>query len=405
MSNPTITCVLGTHRSGTSLATRIVNLLGVDLGPEDHMVRAAPDNPRGFWEHRGIVKLNEEILEQLGGSTARPPAFPPGWETASDLEHLRDRAQRIIQEEFAGKASWGWKDPRSCLTLPFWQRLLPPMRYVICLRNPLDVERSLRRRDGLTAERGFYLWVTHTQMALQHTRGQPRILVLYERLVDDWRRELQRVAAFLGAAEHAERPEVQAAVRDFVDPNLRHHRTPRTATPENGDSEASIRARDRVHSIYTTLEREPLLAEQGDVDRLFQQAMDVLVPEIERQEEEERRWREHIQQVIEDISRVIPAGEAFLLADEGEWDTSELLAGRRRIPFPERDGQPWGPPPDDETALRELERMRQAGAAFFVLGSPAFWWRDHYVELHRYLRSAFRCALENERLMIFDMRA
>jgi hypothetical protein len=393
------------HRSGTSLATRIVNLLGVDLGPEDHLLRPTPDNPKGFWEHRRIVKLNDEVLERLGGSFARPPAFWPGWETAPQLEHLRNRAQGIIQEEFAGKASWGWKDPRTCLTLPFWQRLLPPMRYVICLRNPLDVMRSMWHRDGLTAERGIYLWVTYTRLALQHTRGQPRILVAYERLVDDWRGELRRLARFLGTVEQAEREDLRATVRDFVDPSLRHHRTPRPAAPENGGSEVSIRARERVHAVYAALEREPLPAEVEDVDRLFQPVMDVVVPEIERQEQEEyRRWREQIQQVIDDISRVIPAGEAFLLADEGEWDTSEFVAGRRRIPFPERDGQPWDPPPDDETALRELERMRQAGAAFFVLGSPAFWWRDHYVELHGHLRSAFRCALENERLMIFDLR-
>jgi hypothetical protein len=33
----------------------------------------------------------------------------------------------------------------------------------------------------------------------------------------------------------------------------------------------------------------------------------------------------------------------------------------------------------------------------------AFWWLDHYVGLHRYLRSAGRCVLENSRLVVFAL--
>jgi hypothetical protein len=67
-------------------------------------------------------------------------------------------------------------------------------------------------------------------------------------------------------------------------------------------------------------------------------------------------------------------------------------------------GQYGGPPPDDATAIRELERLRQSGASFIVFARPAFWWLDYHAALC-HLRSAFRCVLENDRLVVFDLRA
>ena len=58
----------------------------------------------------------------------------------------------------------------------------------------------------------------------------------------------------------------------------------------------------------------------------------------------------------------------------------------------------------DLAAIRELERLRQAGASFMVFAWPAFWWLDYYARFRRHLRSRFRCALENDRLIAFDLR-
>lgn len=104
-----------------------------------------------------------------------------------------------------------------------------------------------------------------------------------------------------------------------------------------------------------------------------------------------------------DLLSLIPAGETFILADQAEFGEG-IAPGRRQLPFLERDGFYYGPPPDDETAMLEFKRMQQAGARFMVFGWPAFWWLDHYRELHRYLRSEFRCVLENDRLVVFDLR-
>jgi len=104
------------------------------------------------------------------------------------------------------------------------------------------------------------------------------------------------------------------------------------------------------------------------------------------------------------IAALVSLGSAFILADEDKWETGEFVLGHRRIPILEKDGHYWGKPLDSETAIREVERLRQAGAAFIVFAWPSFWWLDYYSGLSRHLRSTFPCVLENERLVAFDLR-
>ena len=113
-------------------------------------------------------------------------------------------------------------------------------------------------------------------------------------------------------------------------------------------------------------------------------------------------WCFRLERARQEIAATIPPGHAFVLVDQEEWGMSK--ASRPPIPFLERDGKYWGNPPDDETAIRELERLRQNGASFIVFAWGAFWWLDYYSELHRFLRSQFRCVLETDCVIVFDLR-
>ena len=42
--------------------------------PSD-LVRPQPDNPKGFWESRAIVRLNRNILDALGATWSKPGPF------------------------------------------------------------------------------------------------------------------------------------------------------------------------------------------------------------------------------------------------------------------------------------------------------------------------------------------
>src|ERR1051326_3271521 len=119
-------------------------------------------------------------------------------------------------------------------------------------------------------------------------------------------------------------------------------------------------------------------------------------------------WMQKEMQATEEMKSVLPSGTTFILVDDGHWAEerggADVVADRRSIPFLEKDGQYWGPPDDDGTAIHELERLHRAGASFLVFAWPAFWWLDHYSGLNRHVRDRFRCVLESDRLAVFDLR-
>ena len=248
--------VLGMHRSGTSAITRAVNLLGVDLGTEEHMHRPRADNPTGFWENGDLVELNDELLSRHGGNWHEPPVLPPNWQLAPELEDCRQRARELIRAEFGPAACWGWKDPRACLTLPFWQQLLGPMSYIICLRNPMDVARSLHARDGFTTEKGLALWLRYTEAALVHTTGQRRLFLFYEDFMASRRRELHRLAAFLGPAAMALEDEANRVLDGFIKSDLQHHQSSLLGAIDQSALAFPAQALQVVLRLYTELTRK-----------------------------------------------------------------------------------------------------------------------------------------------------
>jgi hypothetical protein len=241
MEHSTAVCVIGPGRAGTSLTMRALNLLGVYVGPEEGLVEPGPGGPKGFWERRDLIALNDRLLRSQGGSWRRPPRPTPGWETAADLAAERAQAGALLEQAFAGHELWGWKDPRASLTTAFWQRLVPDLRYVICLRNPIDAADSISppagrkqedafyySRRGPKRERAYRLWLTYVASALVNTSGRPRIFVSYEDHFDDRRATAERLARFVGREPPPPGSAADRLMADFVDPDLRHYRT----TPE-----------------------------------------------------------------------------------------------------------------------------------------------------------------------------
>ncbi len=105
----------------------------------------------------------------------------------------------------------------------------------------------------------------------------------------------------------------------------------------------------------------------------------------------------------EELASVVPETDVVVLLDEAQWVAPEIAGPRPTRPFLERDGQYWGAPPDDATAIAELERMRGDGARYLAVGWPAFWWLEHYAGFADHLRARYACRLESERLVVFDL--
>ena len=253
-------CVLGMHRSGTSLVAGILRQLGIDLGPDEDFLPPDSNNESGYFELKELVYVNNDILAHYGGSWDELPELPPGWEKSGELEQIRDRARGLLRRRFADSPQWGWKDPRTCITLPFWQLLVPGLRYVICVRNPLDVAHSLRSREGeeRRLDQHGLGWLRHTASALAYTVDRPRVVVHYERFFEDAEREVAKLLGFLGCEDRLGEPDTMGRVSEFIDPTLVHARSSRSAIANDPAM------RGDVVALYVELNR---LAEHeaGDV--------------------------------------------------------------------------------------------------------------------------------------------
>ena len=105
----------------------------------------------------------------------------------------------------------------------------------------------------------------------------------------------------------------------------------------------------------------------------------------------------------QDLTEVIAPNHAVIVVGE---ELRQRTAGTRRtIPFLELRGEYWGKPPDDETAIRELERLRGSGSNFLAFAWTAFWWLDEFPGFARHLESEYRRVVSNDRLVLFDLGA
>src|SRR5688572_33259510 len=91
-----VICTLGMHRSGTSLVSRTLNLLGVQLGSDERLLPPNEENPKGYWEQRSFVNLNDEMLERFGGRWVEHAAFPPSWARDPRPGDLREKAGDLL---------------------------------------------------------------------------------------------------------------------------------------------------------------------------------------------------------------------------------------------------------------------------------------------------------------------
>jgi hypothetical protein len=115
-------------------------------------------------------------------------------------------------------------------------------------------------------------------------------------------------------------------------------------------------------------------------------------------------WDYSIQLSAREIENLVGPQDIYILVDEETLRGAGYAAGRA-LPFLERDGQYWGAPPDDNTAIHELDRLRRRGAGWIVFLWPAFWWLDYYQGFRAHLESNFQCVLRNTRLVAYSLRS
>lgn len=220
MSPRHLILIAGMHRSGTSALCSALEQCGVSFGANllDPM---AGVNEDGFWEDADAVQLNEQVLAQLGGTWYAPPPGLAQFDWSGDaLSGLREAAEAVLAR---GEGSLqALKDPRLCLTLPLWlaasEKLGISVTVCIVSRAPLEVARSLEKRDGFPLGYGLRLYARYReQLATNAPPDSP--YVTFDTLLADPAATLATLAEVLPLTLPAE------GLEGTVRPELRHHQS------------------------------------------------------------------------------------------------------------------------------------------------------------------------------------
>ena len=131
--------IVGYHRSGTSAMGQNCQAAGLFVG--DDLLGAKPSNPLGHYEDREFFEINEAILSY---NYCR-------WNMTTDFAPVISRPLACLGAEMISKRDaehevWGFKDPRVCVLLDYWNGLLPNPKYLICLRHYSACIDSMQRR-------------------------------------------------------------------------------------------------------------------------------------------------------------------------------------------------------------------------------------------------------------------
>lgn len=141
--------VLGMHRSATSLVAGALRNFGVDMGKELLGGKNSKISPH--FEDMDFLRLNEQILRAAGGSWDNPPS-------EKKILSLKEKFASEIKSLIENKTGlWGWKDPRTTLTIKLYLPYLKNPHFICCFREPLEVAKSLYRRQKMPIKKGLKL--------------------------------------------------------------------------------------------------------------------------------------------------------------------------------------------------------------------------------------------------------
>ncbi len=254
--------VLGMHRSGTSALARIVNLMGCYYGSEEASMVTAPDNPKGFWERKDVMAANDLILDVAGGNW---------WEVYDlDIQKISEADRSLIDTEIRdiifrldSHRPWFIKDPRLCLTLPFWCHHLEKAVFILVLRSPFSAAKSLEERNGIPMKYGLALWEYYMRALCVHLVGIHYLSVRYESILKRPYETTKDVHRWLtdngvNGLQSPSRNEIEA----FVDPKLCHHDAEDRALQTDGPVTSLFDALCAGQPVPNDASRMKVLAQQ-----------------------------------------------------------------------------------------------------------------------------------------------
>ena len=213
--------IIGTHRSGTSIFTELLSHNGIFIG----------NDLRAHFESATFFSINEQLMRKANATWSNPAPLCDA--LGDERESFVQDAKRLIKKNLLSIRSkssfatlrdlvklnlnyysnWGWKDPRTCITLPVWLDIFPKATIIHIFRNGIDVALSMQKRESerkksdylytpqlQNLDMAFSLWEGYERTIDKNTRGLPQNKILrirYEDLIERDENTLNKLEMFL----------------------------------------------------------------------------------------------------------------------------------------------------------------------------------------------------------------
>ena len=126
---------------------------GVVMGrKDDFFPPPMKENPKGFFENKRFRKINDAILSLSGYSVKSwDPTIPAVRPVNPILKKEMADLVKGYEQEFEW---WGWKDPRTMLTLPVWHDVINKLGIankiliIKLARSSVDISKSMLNRGN-----------------------------------------------------------------------------------------------------------------------------------------------------------------------------------------------------------------------------------------------------------------
>lgn len=267
MKNKECIFILGMHRSGTSALTSVFHKLGFNLG-EDFL---QPDshNPLGYYENKVVVDINDNLLYKFGYEWDNPNALI---DSEKDLSANLTQIENFLEEKFSESSVVVIKDPRFCLTILVWidacKKLDITPKFILLLRNPWAVAKSLHTRNLFSQEKSYQLFTNYLLQAEKYTRNYHRVIIDFHLLLHSTPKVIEKIFKKLSISINNEID--ISKVNNFLKPALVHY------FPTIDDIEY-----DTVKIIYQSLLKSQNKNKLDEIKKTYENNKNLFLKKIE----------------------------------------------------------------------------------------------------------------------------
>jgi hypothetical protein len=186
--------VLGPPKSGTSMTTGILDIMGVHMGEE--VIAGKQFDPKGYFEDKEFWDITSKIINKRNATWYEPKIIP----VEGDDAEVLSRQIKTLMDGRVNKKLWGWKDPTTIFALEWYFPHLVNPHIIICSRNMHDIANSYKVRDGFTQKKGFEIAVKYYACIIEFLSKHsniPHLFISYEDFMRSPGESSKQLANFL----------------------------------------------------------------------------------------------------------------------------------------------------------------------------------------------------------------